>query len=267
MKAESATGSVAISVVVKNETPSPATTPSPAVSSGSNKRHPCPHCDACFTFPNKLRLHVSRRHSGAHRCGKDGCSLTFDSFNDLRAHHKAYHRIRHTCSECRFVADRPALLRKHVETCHNNGVVCPIPTCGKRMAQRQLKNHLSTEHADVVAASTTNDENLPFQCERCQKRFRTRRNATKHFARAHAEKQPEKIARPRKFVCSRANCGKTFTTPQALDDHINSHEGVSPWLCNFCKRCFAARARLAVHLRKYHLISIQEVNPLRGNVS
>ncbi len=29
--------------------------------------------------------------------------------------------------------------------------------------------------------------------------------------------------------------------------------GVCPWLCTLCQRSFAARARLAVHLRKYHL--------------
>ncbi|KAE9412831.1 hypothetical protein Angca_003768, partial [Angiostrongylus cantonensis] len=72
------------------------------------------------------------------------------------------------------------------------------------------------------------------------------------------EKAYAHYRRARKYVCDWEGCEKTFTTSGLLEDHLNSHKGVKPYSCRSCGISFSARSRFAVHLSKYHRMSIRD---------
>ncbi|CAB3405115.1 unnamed protein product [Caenorhabditis bovis] len=78
--------------------------------------------------------------------------------------------------------------------------------------------------------------------------------------RAYAECRKEN-GKAKKFACPFVECGKSFATRGGVADHLNErHTGERPYRCETCRQDFAARARFAVHLKKYHQMSIKSYN-------
>ncbi|KAK6018563.1 zinc finger, C2H2 type [Ostertagia ostertagi] len=95
------------------------------------------------------------------------------------------------------------------------------------------------------------------QCARCGKQYRSPYLLKKHIRSVH-DKAFSQYRRTRKNVCNWEGCGKAFTTNGLLEDHLNYHKGITPYCCNSCNVSFSARARFAVHLSKYHRMSIRD---------
>jgi len=56
---------------------------------------------------------------------------------------------------------------------------------------------------------------------------------------------------PRRFICTHAGCGKSFTRPAKLAEHIRTHTGERAYPCTECGKNFARRDNLAVHRRTH----------------
>ncbi|ETN79699.1 zinc finger, C2H2 type [Necator americanus] len=74
------------------------------------------------------------------------------------------------------------------------------------------------------------------------------------------ERRYTQRSRPLKYTCDWPDCARAFASPGLLQDHVNAHRGVRPYQCTNCGCSFSARARFAVHLSKYHRMSIRDYN-------
>uniref|UniRef100_A0A915CA06 C2H2-type domain-containing protein n=2 Tax=Parascaris univalens TaxID=6257 RepID=A0A915CA06_PARUN len=105
-----------------------------------------------------------------------------------------------------------------------------------------------------------------FMCGICRKRFRTLRNEKRHYRRVH-DRTYKKPDRERKYRCDEQGCGRTFYLPAKLREHQAFHKGENVISCNTCKKYFKSRSLYAVHLRRYHQLSIRDVNCSPGFIS
>ncbi|KHN75747.1 Putative zinc finger protein F56D1.1 [Toxocara canis] len=98
-----------------------------------------------------------------------------------------------------------------------------------------------------------------FVCAVCCKRFRSLRDEKRHNRRVHERsyKQPE---RQRRYRCTERGCERTFSLPAKLREHQAVHRGKAVISCDNCEKYFKSRACYAVHLRRYHQLSIRDVN-------
>ena len=54
------------------------------------------------------------------------------------------------------------------------------------------------------------------------------------------------------YQCKYENCNKMFAKAWNLLDHVRMHEGIKPYQCEFCKRCFTQKCNFRKH-KKRHL--------------
>ncbi|KAE9551568.1 hypothetical protein FO519_005212 [Halicephalobus sp. NKZ332] len=209
------------------------------------------------------------------------CSFKSPKAKLFEAHMKDFHISGLTCpmTECisrNFFADQ---VDKHFKNLHagiryqyklgrklkvfenvSNEVIGSDLTGSRTLSVTESGTEKEEEPLEVVAESTASSFK-GFACEKCQKFFRTRRYLTKHIGAVH-EKRYNIVPRKKKYPCTVENCEKSFTTPGLLKDHLNWHNGNFEYKCHQCGDEFFARNRFAVHLKKYHLLSISEVIPL-----
>lgn len=70
-------------------------------------------------------------------------------------------------------------------------------------------------------------ENELHRCDKCEKTFQTKRRLEQHL-QAHAKVKP--------YVCS--YCGKTLPCPQVLKTHLRLHTEERPYACKYCDKKF-----------------------------
>ncbi|KAL3994498.1 C2H2-type zinc finger family protein [Acanthocheilonema viteae] len=293
------------------------------------RKHACPSCDARFSFPNKLRLHIKSNHSLANAC--ELCPERFNRFNELRTHMRRAHQIIHQCHLCAYSSSVKAELRRHVVKCHENGVRCTVDGCDATVAYNRLRRHIKEAHCssfqnslivdhqmlgkssksennlsedltEVKFSSTTEGpaitnvfspivsvhHNFPrvsaepdsfetkdqiisrkislgctetggYECQKCGKVFNDVYNSRRHWNRVHLKKY-EKRVRLKKYACKISECTQRFSCPSKLQDHmLTVHNEDAPFDCGTCNRKFSSRASFAIHLRRYHLVSIRNV--------
>ena len=103
--------------------------------------------------------------------------------------------------------------------------------CGKeQQSLESLKQHIKLVH-----------EKIP--CVECGKLIGSGGAMRAHIASAHTPNDQKK------FKCE--ICGKGFSRPQDLRDHINIHTGEKPHKCKFCSACFASSGNHAAHIRSH----------------
>lgn len=59
------------------------------------------------------------------------------------------------------------------------------------------------------------------------------------------------------YVCQHEGCGKEFLRTWNLLDHVRMHQGVKPFICEYCSKTFTQRGNLKKHLFKHYNPSIQ----------
>ncbi|KAK6104313.1 C2H2-type zinc finger family protein [Brugia pahangi] len=129
-----------------------------AITKRVEKKHACPSCNAKFSFPNKLRLHVNSNHSLANLC--ELCPERFNRFNELRTHMRRAHRIIHQCHLCAYSSSVKAELRKHVVKCHENGVRCTVDGCVATVAYNRLRRHIKEVHCNSFEGNLIQDNHI-----------------------------------------------------------------------------------------------------------
>ncbi|XP_038550361.1 zinc finger protein 679-like isoform X2 [Micropterus salmoides] len=77
-----------------------------------------------------------------------------------------------------------------------------------------------------------------YHCDKYEKTFQTKRRLEQHL-QAHAEVKP--------YVCS--YCGKGLPCPKVLKTHLRLHTGERPYACKFCDNNFDQGYSLTQHVR------------------
>lgn len=124
-----------------------------------------------------------------------------------------------------------------------------------------FQNHL-------LANNVNNDDKRPFQCNICQKRFKSK--GTLHSHKYTHSSGPQKCDQCDKIspnmnalkthvrsVHCESNykchiCEKTFKLHTALRDHISMHMGTKNYKCSFCDETFIWRMNMYAHRKAMH---------------
>uniref|UniRef100_A0A915PTH8 C2H2-type domain-containing protein n=1 Tax=Setaria digitata TaxID=48799 RepID=A0A915PTH8_9BILA len=98
-----------------------------------------------------------------------------------------------------------------------------------------------------------------YACQNCEKIFRDVHNFRRHWNRVHLRIYEERD-QSKKYVCKVSRCTQRFSCPSKLQDHtLTAHNKDVLFECGTCKKKLTSRASFAVHLRRYHLVSIRDV--------
>ncbi|VDK54194.1 unnamed protein product [Anisakis simplex] len=130
-----------------------------------------------------------------------------------------------------------------------------------------------------------------FKCAICGRCYRSHRDEKRHYRRVHERSYNETVQRKKKLACPQDGCSKVFSLLAKLREHQACHNGningfdgeaiiscdncerkfknravyAMDWSeaiisCDNCERKFKNRAVYATHLRRYHQMSIRDVN-------
>ena len=224
-------------------------------------RFECPHCGKKVTSNTLLQNHL-RTHTGEQPYECDKCDKRFSSRSTLSNHVKYAHEKNHTCDDCgkgfnfskslekhklkhKVKSDETRPSRSHQQRMkapkfdapmkvENGRYYCLTGECEERGQSFQwingLKEHYLEKHAP--------EELLTFPCELCGKMFGTNGLRNKH----------EGIAHMQRVECP--HCDKKFNSNTTLTNHLHTHTGDKPFVCEACGSDFFNERSLQSHIRK-----------------
>lgn len=102
-----------------------------------------------------------------------------------------------------------------------------------------LHKHLKAAHVDTCTACLCQWAG----CDSHSKDFKQRSKLSRHLL-GHAGHRP--------YACSFPNCGKTFATNQAKDNHERTHTGDRPYVCPECGYNTTTHTQLYTHIAALH---------------
>lgn len=122
----------------------------------------------------------------------------------------------------------------HLKGIHNVRIyICDI--CGQDFRKRNelsihLDDHVATEEGD-------------FQCEVCNRIFSNLR-----LFRVH-----KRMHYPQAKLWTCETCGKRYSSRNLLDEHINTHTGIRPYICEACGKDFASKYTYKAHTKTHEV--------------
>ena len=141
----------------------------------------CDQCDKQFKRKQQLETH-QLVHSGLKQFGCEKCGKLFKQRGHLQAHVEEIHETNlekrdFICSQCGRGFPSRRKLNYHLHHTHSDNKpkkqVCNI--CGKSFSRAKLRPHQMRDH----------ENNLPFSCQFCDKRFVSKYYVTRHLRQAH----------------------------------------------------------------------------------
>ncbi|XP_034180367.1 uncharacterized protein LOC117604432 isoform X1 [Osmia lignaria lignaria] len=228
---------------------------------GNNR---CDSCDQTFATPKALQLHA-KVHEGEPDPNQktficETCGTEFCSHKSLRLHSRMHApvRARHvdapegtpsgtfTCPECgKTLAE--SYKEAHMALHSGDSVTCTV--CNRKFDSADslamhaaVHTELSQPHSPTppamdTASSEPSENQKPYQCQHCGRRFTRPHEKVKH-ERIHTGEKPH--------ACE--VCGKTFRVSYCLTLHMRTHTGVRPYGCQHCGKRFKASSVYNHHL-------------------
>ena len=199
----------------------------------------CQHCPAEFDHVAARMEHEEKIHNPISRtCGY--CKEDFDTYKSLAAH-LAYTHCQSNemgklvCIICSiFQRKNKKDVKMHILGMHFKcpNQLCKI--CNKPFDQiYMLQEHMRSAHT----------EGDSFQCDKCEKSFKTKQSMNRHFI-VHHEKQNVR-------KCKFEGCEKTFANGFALSKHMQHHKK-EPFVCDICGKDFRQKGNLRIHTIREH---------------
>lgn len=210
-----------------------------------NSNLKCEICSKEFPSATKLRLHRVIHRDKAFGC--DICGFQAYSRAYLKIHMGRKHLTNFVCGQCNESFSMKSKLNEHEKSIHsgstitfrfhsneNDQYVCDQPDCGRSFADKnKLKQHHENVHSKVL-------------CDQCSMLV-VLRHLERHMQSRHGYEKP--------FKCEFPDCKSTgFIYRRSLMLHMNLHEGIKPFQCEYCSKAYVSKNSLAIHL-------IQHVNP------
>ncbi|GJQ84223.1 hypothetical protein Trydic_g2891 [Trypoxylus dichotomus] len=148
----------------------------------------------------------------------------------------------YTCLLCEgdeTVCGEAKAIMQHVKVVHDARLyICDV--CGEDFRKR---NELSMHLDEHVAA-----EEGDFQCEVCNRIFSNLR-----LFRIH-----KRMHYPQNKAWTCETCGKRYSSKNLLEEHINTHTGVRPYICQLCGKDFASKYTFKAHEKTHENLTQHE---------
>lgn len=214
----------------------------------------------------KLDMHVKRIHLRQKSWQCEKCGQSFYKKAEMVQHNRAAHlNITYKCDLCDYVGKAKHRVHAHARRVHFRQLNHQCDICGQRFfAKKDLTVHRTIKH-------TERDE-WKFQCDMCNKRFPANTHLQLH-KNTHRQKDGVSFVCPdcnRTFlskagmtlhyhtmhlkdtVCICKECGKQFSHPNVLKQHMVRHAKAKNHFCGHCDSKFLTKKDLANH-QKEHL--------------
>ncbi|XP_034934486.1 zinc finger protein 568-like [Chelonus insularis] len=138
------------------------------------------------------------------------------------------------CPDEERASGEPKQIIEHMKTVHETRLyICDI--CGMDFRKR---NEL-TVHLDEHIAKEEGD----FQCEVCNRIFSNLR-----LFRIH-----KRVHYPQNKSWPCETCGKRYSSKNLLDEHVNNHIGIRPYICETCGKDFASKYTFKAHVKTHEV--------------
>lgn len=211
------------------------------------KPFPCPHCPKRFCWKPAFTVHLETHKSDEERktymCHM--CPKIYDTPGGLSTHKKLVHRKhqeeKHVCHVCAKKFATKTGLNEHMNTIHQRDkTAIQCKECGTwLMNKRCLKTHMIL-HSDVE-----------HRCQECDYTTKKPYLLTRHIITHHSMEKP--------FECDK--CQKKFKLKRALTVHIQqAHtDAVKTFKCNFCDKTFGSSTNFYTHRKNLHPKELAEM--------
>ncbi|XP_052792777.1 zinc finger protein 878-like [Mya arenaria] len=246
--------------------------------SDNHLEHICSECGVILKSRKRYNEHKRRMHKKDFKC--EVCLKGFGYPSDLAKHkcpgkpdvqsqretrctnktngEKHIKEQKHPCQECSFIASTEAKLEVHVRRKHN--IVFECGDClDSFLDSKSLKSHIDSVHRenmyicekcsksyrskfcfDSHLKSHEKDYVKPnFLCGLCRKSFTTKYILSQHTKSSH-------LGVKMSYLCP--VCGKKFRQRSSFRQHMNVHNGVTPYKCETCGRAFTYHKSLREHV-------------------
>ncbi|XP_058462047.1 zinc finger protein 888 [Malaya genurostris] len=241
-----------------------------AITSYILKSFPCQYCDIYFPTKEKLFAHefycdkdVPENESQADRniTKAEKCSLcpskSFDTLHSLQAH-MTLHEAKFNCEKCGVDLPSAVLLERHYERYHSQGAKLIASTVTCEPCQRTFidasayRSHHTRFHDDQQhSVSRKLDEDKPYECDNCQKRFWSI-NTIRYHVLVHRQYRDCNL------------CTESFRSKKELRDHKLFYHPVA---CEFCSRTFYSEMACRSHCNMIHgMVQVRQLARDTGRV-
>lgn len=231
--------------------------------SADPKRNFCELCNKTFVNPSSFKRHQLRKHADI-RYNCDICPIVLKTKNDIDKHMRRKHLVKYPevkflyserlsvdvtdmyekldepqgliCTFCSYVDFDEDLLNEHLAT-HQDVVDsgkmycihCPQPIPTMEFMIEHTKSH--------------NEKIKTHRCKICKKTFPYDDRFLIHL-RNHKKNQHK--------ICFCPTCGRKFSKPRLLDDHIRFiHNKESLYCCPKCGQGFGSKSALNGHMKRH----------------
>lgn len=160
--------------------------------------------------------------------------LSFTLFPELISHYRSEHDAEGFFDCCGQRFTRRYKLYNHIMGHLKMGHLCD--QCPKKFASRS--------GLELHKESHLSDDQKPFECKVCAKRFFRENKLRLHMSKAHVPEDE------RPFKCP--DCGKGFVNNSILVDHCRKiHENLRPFICEVCGSSFKTKHILNDHIQTH----------------
>lgn len=198
----------------------------------------CKTCNKVFRHKSNYQKHLMRHTVGDLTCKH--CPKKFRLFRDLTRHEKTHFYPSYMCKECDYETTVLAALSIHMlRHTDKNDLPFQCNDCDKRFRKAiDLQEHYNIHSGDK-----------PFACQLCGTAFYLRRQLSAHCRRMHPEMKANKVT---STACD--ICGRVLATKRSLFRHKESHNPTKLYLCDYCGKSLSS----AEHLKKHRRIHTGE---------
>ncbi|KAH1003731.1 hypothetical protein HUJ04_003601 [Dendroctonus ponderosae] len=213
----------------------------------------CQICGKCFTQRTPLTVHMSLEHLSnppEYRC--EFCNKNYKDSKVLRVHIRNIHtnpKPRYECCKLVYISEekynfhRNKYHNERFERLDNGKFMC-------KFCEKLMKSH----HAIIDHINSIHTKDNEYLCNICSAKYHSL-SVLKNHMRKHSEhKSNVKVG----YEC--ADCGKEFTTPDALNAHqVSCHtEDYDKLLdgkfrCKRCPKVVVAKISMEEHVKADHL--------------